>query len=79
MRFARAACSMPKDIDRHEVQHLHASGAAVVEVLPNEEFENEHLPGAVSLPLGELTAERAQKQIGADKHRPIVVYCQGVD
>ncbi|MBV9898899.1 MAG: rhodanese-like domain-containing protein [Chloroflexi bacterium] len=70
---------MPRDIDRHGVQLLQASGAAVVEVLPTEEFENEHLPGAISLPLGDLSARSAEARIGPDKGRPVVVYCQSVD
>jgi rhodanese-related sulfurtransferase len=69
---------MPRDIDRHQLQELQSRGAAIVEVLPSEEFQNEHLPGAISLPLGELAAA-AQQRLGADKQRPVVVYCQGVD
>jgi phage shock protein E len=69
---------MPRDIDRHQLQELQGRGAAIVEVLPSEEFENEHLKGAISLPLGEMAAS-AQKHLGDDRQRPIVVYCQSVD
>jgi rhodanese-related sulfurtransferase len=68
---------MPRDIDRHQLQELQARGAAIVEVLPSEEFEDEHLKGAISVPLGEVAA--AQERLGDDKQRPIVVYCQSVD
>src|SRR2546428_425350 len=37
---------MPKGIDRNEVQRLLSEGAQLVEVLPREEYEEEHLPGA---------------------------------
>jgi rhodanese-related sulfurtransferase len=47
-------------------------GAQIVEVLPAEEYDDEHLPGAVNLPLRELDAERAA---GLDRSRPVVVYC----
>ena len=70
---------MPRDIDRHELQELQSRGAAIVEVLPSEEFEDEHLPGAVNLPLVEMTAAKLLKRLGDDKQRPIVVYCQSVD
>jgi len=68
---------MPRDINRLEVQALQTQGAAIVEVLPSEEFDNEHLPGAISLPLGEIAS--AEQRLGQNKQRPIVVYCQGVD
>jgi len=47
-------------------------GAQVVEVLPKEEFEADHLPGAVSLPLRTLETEAKAK---LDPSRPVVVYC----
>ena len=70
---------MPQDIDRSRLQHLMIDGAAVVEVLPTEEFELEHLPGAISLPLTELRSAAATRAVGSDTRRPIVVYCQSVD
>jgi rhodanese-related sulfurtransferase len=70
---------MPCDIQRDRVRQLQAQGAAIVEVLPREEFEREHLAGAVSLPLGELRRQSAQHLIGADRQRAVVVYCQGSD
>ena len=54
------------------MQRLVAEGAQLVEVLPREEFEDEHLPGAVNLPLKELNRETAQR---LDPGRPVVVYC----
>jgi len=43
---------MPRGIDRKEVQRLVAErNAQVVEVLPRPEYEQEHLPGAINLPL----------------------------
>jgi rhodanese-related sulfurtransferase len=70
---------MPQDIDRHRLQALASQSAAIVEVLPAEEFENEHLPRAINLPLEDLRAESAARALGTDKQRPIVVYCQGPD
>jgi rhodanese-related sulfurtransferase len=64
---------MPTPIDRDEVQRLiREEDAPLVEVLPEAEFEDEHLPGAISIPLKELDRERAHQ---LDPKRPVVVYC----
>ena len=63
---------MPQEIDRTHVQRLMREGAQVVEVLPREEFEQDHLPGAISLPLRSLETEAKEK---LDSARPILVYC----
>jgi rhodanese-related sulfurtransferase len=63
---------MPRAIDRERVQELLREGAQLVEVLPNEEYEDEHLPGAINLPLKELNADGAA---GLDRARPVIVYC----
>ena len=47
-------------------------GAQVVEVLPREEFEEDHLPGAISLPLRSLETEAKDR---LDPAKPVVVYC----
>ena len=48
------------------------AGAQLVEVLPRDEFDDERLPGAISLPLKSLTAETSAK---LDRSRPVIVYC----
>jgi rhodanese-related sulfurtransferase len=64
---------MPTPIDRDEVQRLISEEEAqLVEVLPKAEYEDEHLPGAINIPLKELDRERAQQ---LDRERPVVVYC----
>jgi rhodanese-related sulfurtransferase len=59
-------------VDREQVQRLVSEGAQLVEVLPQAEYEDEHLPGAVNIPLKELDRERVA---GLDRARPVVVYC----
>ena len=54
------------------LQELIAAGAQVVEVLPEEEFSEAHLPGAVNIPLKRLDATTTA---GLDRSRPVVVYC----
>jgi rhodanese-related sulfurtransferase len=63
---------MPRVIDRNELRRLAADGARIVEVLPAYEYEEEHIPGAISLPLRRL--ERHATQL-LDREQAIVVYC----
>lgn len=66
---------MPKDIDRDEARRLIESGAQLVEVLPSSEYEEDHLPGAVNLPLRKLDR---QADGLLDRNRPVIVYCWDV-
>jgi rhodanese-related sulfurtransferase len=61
-----------QSIDRRAVQRLVAAGAQLVEVLPRDEFDDEHLPGALHLPLKSLTEDAARI---LDRARPVIVYC----
>ena len=63
---------MPTGIDRSRLQELVAAGAQLVEVLPRDEYEDEHLPGAINIPLKELNRETAQQ---LERSRPVIVYC----
>ena len=64
---------MATGIDRDEVARLlREERAQLVEVLPSQEYEEEHLPGAVNIPLKELTAETTTR---LDRTRPVIVYC----
>lgn len=63
---------MPTRIERDELQARTGQGAQLVEVLPADEYEWAHLPGAVNLPLKDLDARVGQ----LDRSRPVIVYCQ---
>jgi rhodanese-related sulfurtransferase len=63
---------MPTTIDREQVQRLTATGAQLVEVLPPEEYKDEHLPGAINIPLKTLDAVTARQ---LDPQKPVIVYC----
>jgi hypothetical protein len=64
--------AMPTDIGVDEVQRLIESGAQLVEVLPAQEYEEEHVPGAINIPLKTLDNESAAS---LDRDRAVVVYC----
>jgi rhodanese-related sulfurtransferase len=65
--------SVPTAIERDEVRRLVESGAQLAEVLPRAEYDEEHLPGAIHLPLKSLTGETANRAL--DRTRPVIVYC----
>ena len=63
---------MPIKIFRDEVRALLEEGAQLVDVLPREEYEDEHLPGAINIPLKELDRETTAK---LKRDAPVIVYC----
>ena len=65
--------TVPISIDRDEVRRLIAEeNAQLVEVLPAKEFAEEHITGAINIPLKQLD-ERAPREL--DRERPVIVYC----
>jgi rhodanese-related sulfurtransferase len=63
---------VPKEIDREELRRMVAAGAQLVEVLPADEYAEDHLPGAISIPLRNIDAEGTR---GLEKNKPVIVYC----
>lgn len=64
---------MPTPIERQELQRLLGEEQAqLVEVLPQDEYEDEHLPGAINIPLKTLDAETTRQ---LDRQKPVIVYC----
>ena len=64
---------MVRPIDTDGVRRQQESGAQLLEVLPERDYRAEHLPGALNIPMDELTEERARATL--DDDRPVVVYC----
>jgi rhodanese-related sulfurtransferase len=64
---------MPTSIDRVRVlELLEHEQAQLVEVLPRDEYDEEHLVGAIHLPLKSLDATSIHV---LDPERPVIVYC----
>ena len=64
---------MPTAIFRDEVRRLvQEEGAQLVDVLPREEYEDEHLPRAINIPLKELDRETIAR---LNPVAPVIVYC----
>ena len=55
-----------------EVKRLLERGAQLIDVLPATDFETDHLPGAINIPLKKLTPSAVA---GLDRNRPVIVYC----
>jgi rhodanese-related sulfurtransferase len=62
---------VPEAIDTNRTRQLVDAGAQLVEVLSAEQYDREHLPGAVSIPLPSI-GDAVDK---LDHQRPVVVYC----
>lgn len=64
---------MPGVVSAAELQRMVADeGAQVVEVLPEQEYEEEHIAGAIHLHLKRLDPESCER---LDRNRPVIVYC----
>jgi phage shock protein E len=63
---------MSTRIELDELQRLLADRAQLVEVLPRDEYEEMHLPGAIHILLKELDSHTAEQ---LDPGRAVVVYC----
>ncbi len=64
---------MPTDVfSISDVKRLLDQGAQLVDVLGEDEFEHDHLPGAINIPLKRLDETAVA---GLDRARPVLVYC----
>lgn len=68
----QSAAGMARSVDREEARALQRDGAPLVEVLPAESYEDEHIAGAINVPLRRLDRE-APAQL--DREAPVVVDC----
>ena len=59
-------------IDRGRLRELVRDGAALIDVLSAQEYEAEHIPGAINIPLKTLGRTTTRH---LDSSRPVVVYC----
>ena len=63
---------MVTQIERDKVQALLAEGAQLVDVLPEREYADEHLEGAVNVPATALGPDTVGE---LRRDRPVIVYC----
>lgn len=74
---AAAPARLPQPVLLAEVRTLAAAGAVLVDARDGAQHADGHLPGAVSLPLGEADARLAGFRQRFATGRTLVVYCSG--
>lgn len=67
---------MPIQITREDVQRLTAEGAVLIDTLSEGEYAEEHIVGAVNVPLKKLDRETTAHLA---KDTPLIVYCYDRD
>jgi rhodanese-related sulfurtransferase len=70
-RSSTAGISELEALEAHRT--IKERSALVIDVRPRDAYDRERVPGALSVPVGEL--ERRLPELAAAKDRPIVVYC----
>jgi len=63
---------VPRAVLYEEVRKLLDAGAQLVDVLPRERYREQHLPGAINVPLKELDATTTGQ---LERSKPVVAYC----
>ena len=63
---------MIRRLGLEQVQKMKEQGAQIVEALAPKEYADEHIPGAINIPLLHMNASSVAV---LDKNRPIIVYC----
>lgn len=68
---------MPLPVDYEELDELLAAGALLVDARDRHIYEESHLPGAISLPLGEVVLFLEDFMAKYPRSTPLIVYCNG--
>ena len=68
----RSMGAAPRSIGIDDVRKLLADDSQLVEVLPEPEHTDLHLPGAINIPLKQLDRDTTAQ---LDRSRPVIVYC----
>jgi rhodanese-related sulfurtransferase len=61
-----------KRVDLNTVIQLRDRGAQLIEVLSRKQYDEQHIPGAISLPLSKFSSTELAK---LKRDRPVIVYC----
>jgi rhodanese-related sulfurtransferase len=67
---------MTNQITREDVQRMTAEGAVLIDTLSENEYAEEHIAGAINIPLKKLDR---QTTAHLSKGAPIIVYCYDTD
>jgi rhodanese-related sulfurtransferase len=64
-----------REVSMSEFVRAHTAGAAVIDVGEVEEYNRGHVPGAVSLPLGDLSRDLTAARCRIRRDAPVYVVC----
>jgi rhodanese-related sulfurtransferase len=67
---------MPTVIQRADVERMLGEGAQLLDALAADEYAEEHIVGAVNVPLAVLNGPTTAH---LDRNRPIAVYCHDTE
>lgn len=67
---------MPSNASTEDVQRLLREGALLIDALPEDAYAEEHIKGAINLPIGKIDR---QSVAAFDRERPVIVYCWDSD
>ncbi len=73
---------MIQRIDREKLEAMNGrrhEDFVLINVLPPEEFNQEHIRTSVNVPQGDPNFTDMVEKVAGNKERPIVVYCAGFD
>ena len=65
---------MHQDIFTHELETWRERGARIIDVREPEEFQSEHIVGAINLPLSRL--DLLASGVAGAPHQPLVLVCR---
>ncbi|MEX0654269.1 MAG: rhodanese-like domain-containing protein [Phycisphaeraceae bacterium] len=68
-------------IDARQLEQMKARNEdfLLINVLPEESFREQHIPGSVNIPVNEDDFEERVEQLAGDKERTVVVYCASTE
>lgn len=64
-----------REVSMAQFVRAHAAGAAVIDVGDVEEYDRGHVPGAISLPLGDLSRDLSAARCQIRRDTPLYVVC----
>lgn len=69
-----------RDVIVEEVRaSIEQGDVTVIDVLAPKSYREQHLPGALNIPVSEARFEEHLREAVPDKHAPVVFYCSGPD
>jgi rhodanese-related sulfurtransferase len=66
---------MPRVIGLEELDRLRDLGVPLLDVLPEESFRRQHIPGAANAPLDADDFADQVRAVAPDRTAPLIVYC----